>query len=56
MLLCEVGVLLNVARESERIEIMGDEEEEPEVPEPATYAYAAMGLMSVLGMKRRIRK
>ncbi|MBP5738354.1 MAG: hypothetical protein J6X38_04665 [Abditibacteriota bacterium] len=33
-----------------------NEEEEPEVPEPATYAYAAMGLMSVLGMKRRIRK
>ncbi|MBP5718804.1 MAG: hypothetical protein J6X53_07485, partial [Abditibacteriota bacterium] len=31
-------------------------EEETEVPEPATYAYAAMGLMSVLGMKRRIRK
>ena len=30
LLLCEVGVLLNVARESERIEIMGDEEEETE--------------------------
>lgn len=28
LLLCEVGVLLNVARESERVEIMGDEEEE----------------------------
>ena len=30
--------------------------EEPVVPEPAAYAYAAMGLVSVLGMKRRIRK
>ncbi len=27
-----------------------------EVPEPATYAYAAMGLVSVLGLKRRVRK
>lgn len=26
------------------------------VPEPATYAYAAMGLVSVLGLKRRIKK
>ena len=32
------------------------EKEEAEVPEPATYAYAAMGVMSVLGMKRRISK
>ncbi|MDO5138794.1 MAG: putative peptidoglycan glycosyltransferase FtsW [Oscillospiraceae bacterium] len=30
LLLCEVGVLLNVSRESERVEIMGDEEEETE--------------------------
>lgn len=26
------------------------------VPEPATYAYAAMGLVSMLGLKRRIKK
>ena len=30
LLLCEVGVLLNVARESERVELLGDEEEETE--------------------------
>ncbi len=33
-----------------------DPEEETVVPEPATYAYAAMGLVSLMGMKRRIRK
>ena len=26
------------------------------VPEPATYAYGVLGLLSVMGMKRRIRK
>jgi hypothetical protein len=31
-------------------------DEDTEVPEPATYAYAAMGLVSVLGLKRRIKK
>ena len=33
-----------------------DPEEETVVPEPATYAYAAMGHVSLMGMKRRIRK
>ncbi|MBQ7525673.1 MAG: hypothetical protein IJT09_04495, partial [Abditibacteriota bacterium] len=32
------------------------EKEEAEVPEPATYAYAAMGPVSAFGMKRRLRK
>ncbi|MBQ7525533.1 MAG: PEP-CTERM sorting domain-containing protein [Abditibacteriota bacterium] len=32
------------------------EEEETVVPEPATYAYALMGLGSLAGIKRRIRK
>ncbi len=31
-------------------------ENETLIPEPATYAYAAMGLVSVFGLKRRIRK
>ncbi len=30
--------------------------DETEVPEPATCAYGALGLVSILGMKRRIRK
>ncbi|MBQ7525822.1 MAG: hypothetical protein IJT09_05245 [Abditibacteriota bacterium] len=36
----------------------GDKPERPEteVPEPATYAYAAMGLVSACGIKRRSRK
>ncbi|MBP5092440.1 MAG: hypothetical protein J6332_00130 [Abditibacteriota bacterium] len=40
------------------IEFLLDEEEEdePEVPEPAAFAYAAMGLASAFGLKRRIRK
>ena len=42
------------------IEFFGIEEEpdEPvtEVPEPAAFAYAAMGLASVFGLKRRIKK
>ena len=32
------------------------EEEELVVPEPATIAYGALGFVSVIGMKRRIRK
>ena len=40
---------------------LGIPEEEPEeedlvVPEPAAYAYGALGFVSVIGMKRRIRK
>ncbi len=39
------------------VEFLFDEEEDPiDVPEPATYAYGALGLVSLLGMKRRIRK
>ena len=33
-----------------------DNNAEAEVPEPATYAYGVMGLASLLGMKRRIKK
>ena len=33
-----------------------ESEDDAEVPEPATYAYAAMGLVSLIGMKRRIKK
>ncbi len=32
------------------------EEEETVVPEPATVAYGALGFVSIIGMKRRIRK
>ncbi len=35
---------------------VGTPEDETVVPEPATYAYALMGLGSLVGIKRRIRK
>ncbi|MBO7392738.1 MAG: hypothetical protein J6U98_00890, partial [Abditibacteriota bacterium] len=34
----------------------GDPEEETVLPEPASYAYGIMGLVSVLGMKKRFGK
>ena len=34
----------------------GAKNEEPVVPEPATYAYGITGLVSVIGIKRKIRK
>ncbi len=39
-----------------RLSTTGPEEPETEVPEPAAFAYAAMGLVSAFGLKRRIRK
>ncbi|MBQ7525330.1 MAG: hypothetical protein IJT09_02765 [Abditibacteriota bacterium] len=39
-----------------RFSTTGPEEPEAEVPEPAAFAYAAMGLVSAFGLKRRIRK
>ncbi|MBP5094047.1 MAG: hypothetical protein J6X53_08845 [Abditibacteriota bacterium] len=39
-----------------RLSTTAPEEPETEVPEPAAFAYAAMGLVSAFGLKRRIRK
>ncbi|MBO7392594.1 MAG: hypothetical protein J6U98_00155 [Abditibacteriota bacterium] len=40
-----------------KIFVNGEEvESETLIPEPATYAYGVMGLVSVFGLKRRIRK